>query len=354
MQQHPIPQQISSYQFRLVGDMTMKQFLQLAGGVLVALLIYALPIVSFFKWILIIFFVFFGFALAFLPLEDRPLEQWLRAFFKSIYTPTQFVWKKGPLALSLFQDQVSKISENEKKLPPPTPPRQVLNEYLESFSTPEQETRWERENKLALEKVESLFKAIPLPAALQPSPKTPVAPPQRLSDQLMPELKIKPRRLSVPPTTQVALRLGISPAQTKNQPITSPPFQPKSITKMKKKKSLPRFKIKFGNRKTGPSVQAKTSIDLPFPTTPTIPNIIVGMILDTQGNIVENAIVEIRDKDKLPVRALRSNQLGQFQIVTPLENGPYEIEVEKEGHQFAIIQLSLKGEIVSPIEIRAQ
>ena len=29
---HPIPQQISSYQFRLVGDMTLKQFFQLARG----------------------------------------------------------------------------------------------------------------------------------------------------------------------------------------------------------------------------------------------------------------------------------------------------------------------------------
>ncbi|KKR52786.1 MAG: hypothetical protein UT88_C0021G0001, partial [Candidatus Woesebacteria bacterium GW2011_GWD2_40_19] len=38
MEQHPIPQNISSYQFRLVGDMTLKQFFQLAGGFLVGLI----------------------------------------------------------------------------------------------------------------------------------------------------------------------------------------------------------------------------------------------------------------------------------------------------------------------------
>jgi len=37
--EHPIPQQISAYQFRLVGDMTIKQFFQVAAGALIALLI---------------------------------------------------------------------------------------------------------------------------------------------------------------------------------------------------------------------------------------------------------------------------------------------------------------------------
>jgi len=31
MEQHPIPQQISSYEFKLVGEMTLKQFLKAAG-----------------------------------------------------------------------------------------------------------------------------------------------------------------------------------------------------------------------------------------------------------------------------------------------------------------------------------
>ena len=34
METHPVPQNISSYEFRLVGDMTLKQFLYLAGGIL--------------------------------------------------------------------------------------------------------------------------------------------------------------------------------------------------------------------------------------------------------------------------------------------------------------------------------
>src|SRR3990170_3213482 len=94
MEQHPIPQQISSYQFRLVGDMTLKQFSQLAGGALISLLLYASPLHPFIKWPLIVLSFLFGVALAFLPIEDRPLSTWIFIFFRSIYSPTFFVWNK--------------------------------------------------------------------------------------------------------------------------------------------------------------------------------------------------------------------------------------------------------------------
>lgn len=101
MEQHPIPQHISSYEFRLVGDMTLKQFFQLAGGAVISLIIYSLPVHPIIKWPFIIFFSLLGAALAFLPFEERPLERWIIAFFRSVYSPTSFSWKKeiGPIEL---------------------------------------------------------------------------------------------------------------------------------------------------------------------------------------------------------------------------------------------------------------
>src|SRR3990172_3498557 len=93
-EQHPIPQQISAFQFRLVGDMTLKQFVQLAGGAIVALLFYASGLPPIIKWPLIFFSFGGGAAVAFLPLEDRPLGKWIVSFFKSIYSPTVFKWQK--------------------------------------------------------------------------------------------------------------------------------------------------------------------------------------------------------------------------------------------------------------------
>jgi len=89
----------------------------------------------------------------------------------------------------------------------------------------------------------------------------------------------------------------------------------------------------------------------PFP--PSLPNVIVGQVMDRDGKIVEGAILEIKDSQGHPVRALRSNRLGHFMTVTPLPNGNYEIVTDKEGMQFNSCKLTLKGEIVPPFEIRA-
>ena len=106
-EQHPVPQHISSYQFRLVGDMTIKQFLELAGGAGVALLFYASPLPAFLKWPFIAFFALAGAALAFLPIQDRPLEQWVSAFFRSIYSPTILYWTQAKEPIKFFADEAA-------------------------------------------------------------------------------------------------------------------------------------------------------------------------------------------------------------------------------------------------------
>jgi hypothetical protein len=92
--QHPIPQQISSYEFKLVGDMTLKQFLKAAVGIVVAIIIYKTSLLAIFKWPLMLISGGLGLALAFVPFEDRPLDTWLTAFLKSIYSPTILFTKK--------------------------------------------------------------------------------------------------------------------------------------------------------------------------------------------------------------------------------------------------------------------
>jgi len=132
-EQHPIPQQISTYQFRLVGDMTLKQFLQVGGGILISLIIYSTPIIGIIKWPLVIISALGGAALAFLPFQERPLEKWIFAFLRSIYSPTLFYWKRLPEDTLFFQEptaasvasltpQVAVIEIPKTIAPPPPPP----------------------------------------------------------------------------------------------------------------------------------------------------------------------------------------------------------------------------------------
>ncbi|MEK7498180.1 MAG: hypothetical protein AAB656_04670, partial [Patescibacteria group bacterium] len=86
--------------------MTLKQFFQLAGGAIISLIIYSLPVHPIIKWPFIIFFSLLGAALAFLPFEERPLERWIIAFFRSVYSPTSFSWKKEIGPIELFAPEI--------------------------------------------------------------------------------------------------------------------------------------------------------------------------------------------------------------------------------------------------------
>ena len=91
-----------------------------------------------------------------------------------------------------------------------------------------------------------------------------------------------------------------------------------------------------------------------MPSPPDHPNILAGMVIDADGQIVPAAIIEIRDPSGLPVRAIKTNGLGQFTIATPLSPGIYELEIEKPGLAFDILKLEVKNQIIAPIEIRAK
>ncbi len=92
---------------------------------------------------------------------------------------------------------------------------------------------------------------------------------------------------------------------------------------------------------------------LPFPSTPTTANKLVGMTLTSKNELIEGAIIEIRTPDGQVARAVRSNALGQFYVTTPLANGDYVMVAEKAGRHFEPLSIKLKGKIVDPIEIRS-
>jgi hypothetical protein len=120
MEQHAIPQQISSYEFKLVGDMTLKQFLKAAAGIIMAILINSTGLIVIVKWPLMLVSAGIGLLLAFVPFEDRPLETWVMAFIKSIYSPTIYTYKKrndnGWLDLDFTKSNNENKDEAEKPI----------------------------------------------------------------------------------------------------------------------------------------------------------------------------------------------------------------------------------------------
>jgi hypothetical protein len=123
-------------------------------------------------------------------------------------------------------------------------------------------------------------------------------------------------------------------------PAKEPPAEEPEILLERKAPPKPTAEAEFG--------------EIPMPEPPKTPNKVVGMLFTSEGKLIENAIIEIQDKNGNAVRALRSNRLGQFETATPLTNGEYIILVEKNDYQFDILKLEAKGEVLEPLIIRAK
>lgn len=104
MDQHPVPRQITTFEFKLVGFLTIKQFIYLLIFVALAFVVYTIfpiPILNIFFAIIT---ALVGAAFAFLPVNDRPLDVWIKNLIRRLVSPTQYQFKKHNLPPSFLKD----------------------------------------------------------------------------------------------------------------------------------------------------------------------------------------------------------------------------------------------------------
>jgi len=128
--QHAVPQNIMDVEFKLIGDLTMRQFTYLLVFGIIAYIVYV-SMVGVFKWPITTFFILFGLALAFVPIQERGMDTWFVNFFKAVYSPTQRVWKKESILPPAFTYQSLALVQQELIALAPTSSRRKLEEYLE-------------------------------------------------------------------------------------------------------------------------------------------------------------------------------------------------------------------------------
>jgi hypothetical protein len=304
MSQHAIPQQISSYEFKLVGEMTLKQFLKAAIGVILAVAINSTKLIFFIKWPLIAICAGGGLALAFVPFQDRPLETWIGAFLKSIYSPTIFLYKKRANLNWLDIDMTKANNEEpETEEPMAVKSKDRVKEFIESLPSVKKETA---AKDTLEENLEAVVKKMATPTPVVETIKTATIKPE----EIIPEVKEKNWK-----DTTSNLDLKTEKLKATGQAV-------------------------FGA--------------IPMPDIPDLPNLIVGMVTDKDGKIVEGAIVEVQDAQGNPARVLKTNPLGQFKSSTQLTSGKYLIITEKDGFVFDRVSLDLTGQLVKPIKILAK
>lgn len=435
MEQHPVPQNVTTFQFRLIGDMTIKQFGYLASGIILGYIFYKLPLPFFFTWPLAIGSGVLGFGLAFVPVEERPMDIWIASFFKNVYSPTQYVWQKKPPIPTITTPVGTPKPEGRAELPatqtmpPPHGKQHPMGGY-----------------ELIVKQLVGLFSSLFKPTNTHQAAKsavktaTVVAPPQHL-------VPVAPTKPAQSPTPQVVLSLdrvsdpfawikrlfhttpkvGLSPGLEFNNalasdkhtaantaiPIQQHPLSPplpvaqpappvggpspivqhpptaghrvvelqdqlsESLAQRERlEKELVELhqKMEQQTRVSGasqqpmrhatmtPTTNTQTSVRVftpeaatkaGLPRLTTFPNIVTGIIKDYNGNLLPGILITVRDTTDTPLRALKTNKLGQFAASTPLPNGTYIVEIEdpKNALVFDKVQIPLSGTVAPPIEV---
>ena len=106
MEQHPIPRQITSFEFKLIGFMTLKQFIYLGVAGLISFGLFF--VLKTFVWAMAtILLGIIAASLAFIKYNGRPLVVILQSALAYLWKPKLYLWQK----------QEQKIEEKEMKVP---------------------------------------------------------------------------------------------------------------------------------------------------------------------------------------------------------------------------------------------
>lgn len=267
MENHPIPQDVTGFQFKLIGDMTVKQFAYLATGIVLAWTFFQLPIFFIIKLPVCTLLALLGIGLAFIPIAGRPMDVMVGNFIKALLRPTQFVYEK---------------------------------------------------------------KGVPFFPETSPAP-------SRTPDPYKPVLSTQhatPAPIHEPDPIQTSSPIVSGVDSQSNLSAPPPPVADK-------KPALQMMQMK---------IQRPSSF-APQQYTPDSPNLIVGAARDSRGNPLPNILIEVKDKEKNPIRAFKTNEVGRFASATPILNGTYTIEFEdpRGQNRFETTTINATGQIIPPI-----
>jgi len=415
MENHPIPQDITGFQFKLIGNMTIKQFIYLAVGAFFAwVFFFLLGLPSIIKFPLSVISFALGAMIAFVPIDGRPMDVMIANFIKALISPTQFLYQKEGFRLSEAKTGPAHIA------PVVSAPiiKHAANPIVTRQSIQTAPVSSTQSNPIVTPAPVSITQVNPTVAqsaiqtAAQPIQQMPTIPIQLPTPQAHPVIqelddhdeankakeeiqKANMEKLSLEGhVVELKKELEVKNAeQHAPQETAAPqPVQPQPTMQTQQQQSQQQINLEkeleearrqreaLERELLTLKAQAQTAAQPTFnpviakpvlptqrvrqvpqgmeksaglPAMPEAPNLITGIIKDPRGNPLPNMLVEVKDQDSNPVRAFKTNALGRFASATSLSNGKYLITFEdpKEQHKFDAVQMEMQGAPVMPLEI---
>ena len=348
MENHPIPQDITNFQFKLIGDMTIKQFAYLAAGSVLAWILFAVHITAVIKLPLALFFFMTGFSLAFVPLEGRPLDTMLSLFIKALFTPNQYIYKKEAGQIAILHISAKNIT---KQKTPKSSSFEKLQALLQRTGHNSAKNKLDEKEMVFFESLSGFYTPFPsvqnnayaAPVVNQPAPEkkqNTEMEKETSNDELIMENEekiIKEQADNIKKELEAAKKIESLQKETKNfqdahEKVTELEslLQSAMADKQRLEKQLELLSQKLNNQ--DPRIFSPSMANLPktqnvktvpktmahqtgVPIVPEIPNILSGVVKDARGNILVNILIEVKDKDGNPVRAFKTNShLGSFHM----------------------------------------
>lgn len=159
MEQHPVPRQITTFEFKLIGFMTVKQFIYLVVFLPLGFIVFKLFPIPLLNILLGFIVGLVGVAFAFFTYNDRPLDHWISVFWKKLNSPTQYFYFKNNQPL-YFLENLYFLSDPHLTLAH-IESKEKLAAYLAQKNQPT------KEKNLKKQKITQLFQA-----SVQQSPLT--------------------------------------------------------------------------------------------------------------------------------------------------------------------------------------
>ncbi|MEX2007508.1 MAG: PrgI family protein [Candidatus Levyibacteriota bacterium] len=363
MEGHPIPQDITGFQFKLIGDMTIKQFAYLACGAVLAWIFYALPLPGIIKLPISAFFALAGVGFAFFPISGRPMDIMAVNFIKALFTPSQYVYQKtggslSPIGFMNAEEEpknevdkkemvfFSSLFQRNQNNSQPQAPRIITSEVVGGEKPREKKEPASQEGGNVQEKEEHLAQE------------------EQVIKKELQEAKTQEEAAVNTPSSQDMHQKVLELEKILNETTAQRQELERQILELQKKLNNTQPQNALAFNADAPKKETKNVRSIPsalarstgVPIAPDFPNLLTGIVKDPRGNPLPNILVEVKDKERNPVRAFKTNGLGQFASATALANGIYDIVFEdpRGQHKFDIVEINATGEIILPLEIISQ
>lgn len=306
MDQHPVPRQITTFEFKLIGFMTLRQFLYLVIYVPLGFVLWKLVPIPLLNILLGLACVLFGIALAFLPINDRPLDVWVRNFIKRLQSPTQYVYQKHNTALYFLHDLY--FVNDPHKVMSHIESREKLAAYLTKTKPPVKTPPQKQQVQVLL---------------------------QTTTSQLQPVTeKRSPFTVHRSSSSQdVSQRVQANNMQTNSSPVGVGLDRP----------------------------EQRAGQDLSLPQQPNIMSqpkqpFFVGSVKNSKKIPLPGIMVYVKDVNNAVVRILKTNPHGIFATYNALPEGEYAFEVKdpKGGYFFDTMKFKVASSNPKPFEVQSK